>query len=234
VQRLHSHAFYLYGVIAGLSVREVLVRTGPDLFLILSSKTESWKVHLEWTRLIVFFFTICAFYFGSGLYFDKVYTNTETAGRFVKKNYGLDYCFGLIHFLIFFACALTINDYSRTPSGISLFLIFLAAIFLYDLPWLLANTSYDSSEEIKIWAEVCLIVVFLAGVVFMFVKYVLGKDPVVAEEASLCVFLIYLLFDMAELFTGNLIFSEWLKRLLPKHALQSSVSRSSQSARTRN
>ena len=219
MQRLHSHAFYLYGVIAGLSIREVLVRTGPDLFLFLSSKTELWKVHLEWIRLIVFFLAISCFYFGAGVFFDRVHVDPKTAQAYKKKNYGLDFWFGLIHFLIFFAWALTINDYSRTTSGLSLFWIFLAAIFLYDSAWLLANFRYDTFQEIKLWAEICGAVVFLAGVVSIFFKFVLLKDAVVAEEASFCVFIVYLLLDLAELFTGNSIFSEWLKRLVPRNTL---------------
>jgi hypothetical protein len=215
VQRLHSHSFYLFGVVVGLSIREALVRTGSDLFL--PTKVEIWKVHLEALRLIIFLLTITCFYFGAGVFFDKIYINPETATRYQRKNYGLDFSFGLIHFLAFFAWALSINDYSRSPKwGVSPFLGFLSAIFLYDLAWLFISYRYDSFDEIKLWAEWCAGTFFLASFVFIVVKFLFSKDDVFAEEMSFLVYGLYIAGDITELFSGRPFFEELLKKLLPK------------------
>jgi hypothetical protein len=216
VRRLHTHAFYLYGVIVGLAVREALIRVGPDLFLFLSPTTAGWRIRFAFLRLCIFFLAITTFYFGAGVFFDKVHTSKGCREKYPKANYGLDFWFGLIHFVFFFAWAQTINDYTRSSKGdLSLFLIFLSVIFLYDLAWLLANLTNDSFREIQVWAELCAFVWFIGVFAFVFCKFVLGTNGVFAEEVSFGIFIIYLFLDLTELFTGRHIFSNLLLRLIP-------------------
>jgi hypothetical protein len=217
VRRFHTHAFWLYGVITGLAIREALVRAGPHVFLYLSaSRPEAWKLHLELSRLVIFCLCLFTFYFGAGVFFDKVHVGPEAATKYPNNNYGLDYFFGLIHFVFFFGWALTIDDYSRTARGISLFLVFLTIIFLYDLAWLLANLKYDSFQEIQMWAEWAAITWFLGLVVWLLTKYVFSGNDVVAEEATFVVFGLYLIVDLVELFYEKQIFTHWIINLLPR------------------
>jgi hypothetical protein len=215
LRRLHNHAFYLFSVVVGLAIREVLARTGPDLFL--PNHAERWQVHLEALRLITFLLTIGCFYFGAGVYFDKTHINRETECHYAKKNYGLDFAAGLIHFLAFFAWAITINDFSRTPKwGISPFWGFLTVVITYDVAWLIANLKYDTVQEIKLWALGCVVAFFFSSAVFVILKFVFLTDPVVAEEWCFVPYWLYLCGDLTELFTGRPFFLDLIKKLLPK------------------
>jgi hypothetical protein len=217
LQRLHNHAFYLYGVLTGLAIREALVRAGPHIFV--PSNAIPWQAHLEAMRLVIFLFTISCFYFGAGVYFNKVHLCPETAEGYEKKNYGLDFGMGMVHFFIFFACAIAISDHSRPKWGISPFILYLSAIFLYDLVWLLASIRLDSFEEIKLWAVMCTFVWFLAAVTFLAVG-VWKENAVIAEEASFLVLGLYLVGDVIELFTGRPFFLELIKKILPRNVVK--------------
>ena len=208
--RLHNHAFYLYGVLVGLAMREALNRVGTHIFV--PSDAISWQAHLEALRLVVFLFTISCFYFGAGTYFNTVHLNPETADTFKKKNYGLDFGMGMIHFLIFFACAIAISDHSRPKLGISPFMLYLSAIFLYDLVWLLASIRLDSAHEIKLWAVMCAGVWFVAMVTFFGIS-IWKQNDVLAEEVSFIIFGLYLAGDVVELFTGRPFFEELIKKI---------------------
>ena len=214
MQRLHTHANYIYGVIVGLAIREALVRTVPQLIPPFS--LELWKVYLVVFRLILFLLTITCFYFGAGIYFDKVHLNPETAVKYPRKSYGLDFASGLIHFLIFFAWSLTVVDFSRHAAGVSPFLFLLSAVFLYDLVWIFANVRFDSVQEIKMWTLMCLFVFVVATAVF-FVSRTITQNDVFSEELALVVYLAYLAGDAVELLTGQPVFLPLIKtKILPR------------------
>ncbi len=212
-KRLHSYTFFLFGVVVGLSIREVLVRSGPHIFL--PSDIEPWKTHLEALRVIVFLLTITCFYFGAGTFFDKVYLDEDTAAKFSKKSYGLDFGLGLAHFLIFFGWSLTVADHSRLSWGVSPFLGFLSAVLLYDLVWLVVNLRHDSLQEIKLWTFMCFVTFLLGGVVF-FVVRAFSNNDVISEECAFVVVALYILGDFTELVSGKPFFSELIKKVLPR------------------
>ena len=126
-------------------------------------------------KLVLFLFTISCFYFGCGVYFNKIHINPEentvgpdssdqTPKKPVQKELRIRLRHGIDSFLIFFAWAITaVTDHSRYLWGISSYLIFLSAIFLYDLVWLLISLHLDSVQEIKMWAIVCTVVWFLGA-----------------------------------------------------------------------
>jgi hypothetical protein len=213
VQRLHNHGFYLYGVVVGLAIREALTRSAPVLVHPLTA--QPWMVRLEALRLVVFLLAISCFYFGAGVYFDKVHLNELTAQKYQTKSYGMDFASGLIHFLIFFAWALTIGEYVPPYRfGISPFLFFLSAVFLYDLVWLAVNHDCESVQEIKMWALMSAVVFVLATVVF-FACRTIWQNDLGAEELAFVVYLLYLIGDAVELFGDRPFFLPLIKKLLP-------------------
>ena len=241
MHRLHSHSFYLYSAIVGLAIREALAGAGKHVLIPLSPSESAalnyqpWQFHLEAIRLVLFLFTIAVFYIGCGLYFDKVHPKPKDQDlsqnleeiesidgqppKSPTKSYGLDFGMGLIHFLIFFAWALSITNHSRPFWGVSTFMIFLSAIFLYDLVWLMASIRLDSVQEIKMWAIVCTGVWFFGAATF-FVARTWGND-VRAEEVSYIPYFAYLVIDTLELFSGRPFFLKWILRALPRNALDS-------------
>src|SRR5258708_36586817 len=107
---LRKQSFWLYGVIVGLAIKESLETVvrhliSPPPGLLHDTLPES-------SRLLVFLFLIIQFYLGAVWYFDEVYENPETAKDYTDKNYAVDFLFGLIHFLFFFAWALSIDTIS--------------------------------------------------------------------------------------------------------------------------
>jgi hypothetical protein len=64
MKRLNDRAFFLYGVIVGLSIREAIVRVIPNIMM----GVEAWKARLEALRLIIYLLTITCFYFGAGVF----------------------------------------------------------------------------------------------------------------------------------------------------------------------
>lgn len=213
MQRLHSHAFYIYGVIVGLSIREALARVAPHLLH--PSTVPAWEARLEAVRLVVLLLMTTVFYFGSGVFFDKVYLNPATCDLYKKKIYGLDFAIGLAHFLFFFGWSLTITDHSRAYFGVSAFLGFMGFILIYDLVWIFMSTGYDTMEEIKLWTFMGVLTFVLSGVAFFVVRAV--SDDVVGEYWAILVVMLYLLGDATELFSGRPFYAELLKKLLPKN-----------------
>jgi len=103
---------------------------------------------------------------------------------------------------------------------LSLFLIYLTFVFLYDMIWLFANRKQDSAEEIKTWAWVCSVVCLFSGCAFLLTKHVFGQTDGIAEAVSLAVFGAYLVIDLAELMFGSPIITKWiLKHLIPRSML---------------
>lgn len=94
-------------------------------------------------------------------------------------------------------------------------MMFLAAVFLYDLVWLLANLKNDSIQEMKLWTVMACAVIILAGLMFFITRAVFDNN-VIAEESALAVVMIYILIDFAELVSGKTFFLEWIRKLLPK------------------
>jgi hypothetical protein len=227
LKRLHNHAFYLYSAIVGLAIREALVNAGKHIFIPLAPALPNvpapvnlapWQVHLEAFRLVLFLFTISSFYVGAGVYFDKVHVNPAKPEENLKKSYGLDFGMGLIHFLIFFAWAMAITDHTRFAGGVSPFLLYLSAIFLYDMVWLVVSFHLDSMQEIKLWALVCFFFWAVATGVFFAIRG--WKGDVFAEEICFFIFVLYLCGDIIELFSGKPFFLKWILRALPKNVAE--------------
>ena len=196
-----------------LSIREALVRVGPNVFL--PNSMDHWKVHLEAWRLVIFMMTICCFYLGSGVFFDKVYNGPNADEEFPNKSYGLDYVMGFVHFVAFFAWSQTIDNFTTPLLGMSPFLGFLSGIFLYDLVWLAANIRFDTVQAIKVWA-ICALLVWLVATATFLIARSITKNDFTAEKISFVVYGLYLIIDAAELLTGKPVFVEWMKRAIPK------------------
>ena len=89
---LHRHVFWFYGILVALAIRDALLSVIPHI-IAPTPDVETWAVYEEVFRLALFLLVIIRFYFGSVVFFGDVYINSDTAPKYVRKNYGLDsYC----------------------------------------------------------------------------------------------------------------------------------------------
>jgi hypothetical protein len=112
--RYHDHAFWIYGVIVALAIREALSTVIPHTIPILaqsqitSQPEPKNQLILEAMRLVLFLAMTIRFYLGSCRYFDQVYCADDSAVKFPHANYSMDFVLGLIHFLLFFTWSETL------------------------------------------------------------------------------------------------------------------------------
>ena len=153
---IYKHAFWLYGVIIGLAIKQALdsvlphwINPGvaPDLHPLHGK-------YLEWLRLFVFLFLAIRFYLGSAYYFGQVHESDSADKDFPHRSFGTDFVLGFLHFLGFIFLASAIHVHTGEPMrlfplGIIFVLGFDGAWFLYSLA-----SKLDSRKLIKWWAIV--------------------------------------------------------------------------------
>lgn len=173
---VHKHAFWLYGVLVGLAIKSALETSVPHLInptrLIRELLRAGEHVPFQHTqlsypevvRLGVFLALIIRFYFGSAFFYGEAYEIDTADEEYPKKNYGLDFVFGFLHFSIFFVLALTI-DFHTSP--VYWFPVLIGIILVYDLFWYAFSFTQDTSSLIFWWMVINLLTAFLGALVYI-------------------------------------------------------------------
>jgi hypothetical protein len=203
---LHKHAFWLYGVIVGLAIKEALASTVPD---ILNPTEPKWEALLDFSRLVVFVFFTTRFFLGSAYFFEEVYTGPN-AVFYDKKNYFLDFLFGLAHFLLFFAWSLTIDFHQKDLEYF--FRYILAGLLFYDVLWLIMSRKYDTKRQITPWTALNVVTLILASGLFWVTRKLIGQNMIAESVAFVPVFIVSVI-DMAELTSGRRLVAEFVIRI---------------------
>jgi hypothetical protein len=216
----HSHAFFVYGVIVGLAVREALVRVLPHVLPTLIESVPPLpgdplnQIGLEAIRLCTFLLVLIRFYIGAGVYFDRVYCG-ETASNFENKNYGLDFLMGTLHFIILFIWSETITGHNRFPHGMSAYVYFLGLSLLYDCLWWFLSTDYDTVGVIRRWAVLNLLTAGTCFLLLLGFDTFWGKLEKIVECFAVIPVVIMSLIDFGEMFGGRNILTsritEWIR-----------------------
>lgn len=201
MDQLHKDAFWVYGVIVGLAIREVLSHVVPDF---ISRGWTDWWVQLEVWRSLVFVLIVIQFYLGSSLYFSKVYFRRQSATQFVKRSYPIDFLCGLVHFLVFFVWSITSYHVERARNEVSYFTIALAVVLLYDNVWYIASelANLDTTNEIKPWRDTNHLAFIACLVVYLLVRLAFGMDPVFTEHMILYPAAILGAWDLLKILSG--------------------------------
>ncbi len=218
--RLYQNAFWFYGIIVGLAIREALTKVGPHV--IGSSPVEAWQRNLEIWRLILFLLTIIRFYLGSVYYFGRIHfdegaNNTDRSSY--KSSYGLDFLLGLVHFLIIFFWSMTIVEHSVAISGLSLFLLLLALILSYDVIWLFSNkiAGLDSVHEIKLWTVVNILSLAFGALFYLAGEKCTDNNLVTSEMIALIPIALIGLVDIAEIISKRKFITGFFEGLVSRH-----------------
>jgi len=181
---VHKHAFWLYGVIVGLAIKSALETSVPHLInpprlireLLRAGALVPFQ-HLHPTspqllRLGALLALVLLFSFGSAFYYGEAYESDTADEDYPKKNYGLDFIFGFLHFNIFFVLALVI-DFHTTP--VYWFPALVGVILLYDLCWYCFSFKQDTSSLIFWWMIVNLLTAFLGALLYLGVLGISGS-----------------------------------------------------------
>jgi hypothetical protein len=203
---LHSHAFWLYSTVVALAIKEALAETIP--YFITPPANPVFDRVVYGFRLLVFLVVVIRFYLGSAIFFERAHAGETADKDFPNKSYVIDFVFGLVHFLLFFAWAFSI-DINTKP--ITLFPVLLGVILLYDIPWLIASISFDPLKLMKLWAAINFgatlagLLVYLA-VLHFFTSRTPEEAYRTAEEAAYILVIFISILDIWELIGKKEIF----------------------------
>jgi hypothetical protein len=194
ISDLHKSAFWIYGVTA-------MVMREPFASVIRHASTAGlgdWQVRLELLRVAVVLMLMARVFLASGLYFDQVYLREDSAARFPRRSYPVDFLAGLLQFLTIVAGSTAVALHLRSPLGLSIFAILVVAFLLFDAVWIALSRllGYSTVREIgsrAMFGTAALIVVVGIGV------RIAGGDPVLAEQAAFIVLFGATLFEMSKL-----------------------------------
>jgi hypothetical protein len=206
-KELHKHAFWLYGVIVGLAIKESLESVTPHVF---APPTSEIGVFPDLARLVVFLILIVRFYFGSALFFGSAYEAPETQGAFTNKNYALDFLFGFLHFFIFFLLAFSIDIHTKP---VMLFPSLLAVILFFDTLWFVFCRKYDTRDLMVWWMVLNLVTLILSALVYL-VADRLGASKTLAEQLAFIPIILASILDFAELVTSKTLIADYVANLL--------------------
>lgn len=206
-QAINKQAFWLFGVIVGLAIKEGLVAVFPHIFASDNNRLESL---LEGARFLVFFILITRFYLGSVYYFEEAYFRADAAARYPRRNFMSDFIFGLIHFLFLSGLSRAIELHYGNPPVLllpSVYPIILSLVLLYDWLWYLASRRYDTDKIILRWAILNL-ASWLAAVLIYF-GCLAWRGVLVAELLAFIPVLFISCIDIAEIITGKQLIWKW-------------------------
>ncbi|MDT5268224.1 MAG: hypothetical protein QOH49_410 [Acidobacteriota bacterium] len=159
---LHSHASWLYSTVAALAIKEALADTVP---YIINPPTDPAVRRLVYVfRLLAFLLLLIRFYLDHSVFFERAHSG-EASDLFPSKSYVLDFLVGLVHFILFFVCAFSI-DLTKRPDNLFFWMLF--TILCWDVAWFLACLLFDTLELVKLRT----VVNFVTAVLIFIVHWV--------------------------------------------------------------
>lgn len=96
----------------------------------------NWQVRLELLRIAVVLLLLSRLFLASGIYFDEVFMQPDSATRFPRRSYPVDFLFGLTQFLVAAAATTVVGIHPRVAGEFSQFTILVEVFLSIDLGWL--------------------------------------------------------------------------------------------------
>jgi len=205
---IHKHAYWLFGVVVGLAIKEALTAVVPHL-MARPTDTLWWAALEDFVRLVMFLFLIVRFYLGSAYYFEEAYAGPN-ATKYPTKNYFLDFLCGMVHFVSFFAWALAIDFHDDQRAFF--FRYILVWILLFDVLWFVLCKQYSTRHLMKLWMVINLFTAFVSVPIWLLAVY-FELNLALAEALAFLPIFVASIIDMAELTTGRRLFAEWLSKI---------------------
>lgn len=221
---IHKHAFWLYGVLVGLAIKQALETSIPHLIAPARLAAEFARTgqalnfphtelfYPEILRLTVFLALTIRFYFGSVYFFGTAYEAENADTKYSQKNYGSDFIFGFLHFISFVILALTIDLHS---SPVHWFVYVVAFILLYDAVWY-GFTYKQATSKLIFWWMLVNVGNALFSAVLYFIIDRSTHNPIWAEIWALWPVLIVSVFDIGWMMNKRPFFAP-IARTAPRH-----------------
>jgi hypothetical protein len=132
ISDLQRSAFWIYGVTA-MVMRE-------PLGLVVRHLSElgfgNWEVRVELLRVVVILLLLSRLFLDSGLYFERVFMQPESADNYPRRSYPIDFLAGLAQFLVGAAATTAVGTYTYIAGWFASFTLLAAIFLLIDWIWL--------------------------------------------------------------------------------------------------
>lgn len=207
---IYKHAFWLYGVIIGLAIKQAFDGVVPHWIHPVPEQSHlEHSLYLEILRFFTFLFLVIRFYLGSAYYFGLAHEAESAERDFPKRNFATDFVLGFLHFLGFVFLGLTINVHS----DLRLFPLAVVFVLAYDLFWFFMTIKLDTRSLIKWWAFINGIILAVCMAIYLGVEKVTQSSQR-AEVWALWVVFLTTLFDIGWMMKKKPFFEpvrDWLK-----------------------
>jgi hypothetical protein len=231
--KIHPHAFWLYGVIVALAIKSALESVFPHIFSLLEG--EKWWP--EALRLFVFLTLAIRLYLRAAEFFDSNYpgqdqslkhsvsaaevsrfpdspiqgAQVQSLGQHIpattsQSGYAVDFIFGFAHFLFFYGLAMSLDVHGRSEWP---FRVLLIVTLLYDLVWVWFS---QKRKMIRKWAVLNTLTVLIASVGYL-IPDRLSIGSHYCEAIALITVFAFSCVDMVRVITGRDWLSDWVMSL---------------------
>jgi len=210
---LHQHAFWVYGVIVGLAVKEALSSVLPNLLTFIANPPDApFTSAADGWKLVVFLVVTIRFYLGSAVFFHS-HHNVET--NHLTRGYVTDFLSGVMHFILFFAWSLTFKVSPSTKHEFvpTAYETLLAIILLYDFLWWAICRGTKGAAQVRYWSFVNLATVVVATVIHL-ISVAANALQTVSEGITLLPVFFASIADIVGMAKGEQPFAKWIRALL--------------------
>jgi hypothetical protein len=218
-KNVHTHTFWLYSVIVGLSVEEALRHVLPHVGELSLTMPVDKRVYIatEFVRLALYILLVVRFYLGAVRFFFHAHTSDASKDQYPRRSYTYDFFFGLVHFSAFLALSLTID--AEKPEGV--FLFWLSFILLYDFIWWLTCRKFDTSKLIKFWTFVNGLTFVLSMALYVISTKLTNSLPeywamLINDTVFMLPVFIVSFLDLREVLNDEPIFQNWFLKLVSR------------------
>lgn len=236
VKDLGKHGLWIFGAVVGLAIREAITTLFSHVSAVAAKakvaafiaavasapyvpQTDRYHELLEAFRFIVFFFTISRFYIGAAQFFESVHGEASTYDP-KKTWFAWDFMFGLVHFVLFFGWALSLNSHDAMTFGFTAPLLWMFGILAYDFVWFVMSANHSTRNVIAQWTALNLLTGFSAFFVFAITRgayHLANGDPdtasVSAELLATFTVLAFGAYDFRALLWGETALPSWMQHV---------------------
>ncbi|MEQ1884828.1 MAG: hypothetical protein ABL967_07185 [Bryobacteraceae bacterium] len=160
----HKSAFWIYGVTA-MILREPLSIVTRDL----SAKgLGDASVRVECLRMLVVLVVLSRQFLAAGIYFDRVYLQPDSASKYPRKSYPVDFLTRLVDLLAAVAASTAVGLHAFLIGGLASFTWIITLLLFFDLLWAFTARAagYSTAIELRSTASSSLLILLLCGALY--------------------------------------------------------------------
>lgn len=190
----HKNAFWIYGVTA-MVMREPL---GVVVRSVSTDGIANRAVQVECLRLAVILLILSRQFLTAGTFFDRVYLGPDSAEKFPRRSYPLDFLTRLMEMLVAVAMATAVGLEAFPQGGLTPFTILTGILLLLEGVWLLVArvARYSTVGEIAPTARANAVAFLLSALLYVAARASRFR-PDAADIVFLSVVVLFSAFQLA-------------------------------------